>query len=128
MTTKEIILGTIVGMLGNFAYALITSLQPPTDSDGGGLKNILTAQIPLWFSLLMVITVGIILFMWASYQKHKNHSQVLPFLDVTEQEYGGFIFQSGKTHEPKTINQVISTLSLFFIFIRHKFAIWNRFF
>ena len=30
---------------------------------------------------------------------------------------------AGKTHEPKTINQVISTLSLFFIFIRNKFAI-----
>lgn len=110
MTTKEIISGTIVGMLGNFAYALITSLQPPTESDGGGLKNILTAQIPLWFSLLMVITVGIILFMWTSYQKHKNHSQVLPFLDVTEQEYGGFIFQWVWKKDEKTGKYKMSDL------------------
>lgn len=107
MTKKDIIVGTIAGVLGNFAYAFIAGLENNSAKDV--LKNILTTQIPLWFSLLMVITVGV-LFMWASYQKHKNHSPVLPFLDVTEQEYGGFIFQWVWKKDEKTGKYKMSDL------------------
>ena len=93
MTKKDIIIGTITGVLGNFAYAFIIGLNDKADSIMQSINNILTAQIPFWYFLLVIAVVGVMMYAWVSYCKYKESKKRLPFLDVTERDNGGFTFQ-----------------------------------
>ena len=88
MTTRELYVGTITGVLGNILYAVIVGLMEKSDSILGFLKNILTARIPLWYFLVVIIVACIIVFLMIQHRKKS-----LPFLKHTEEEYMGVKFQ-----------------------------------
>lgn len=46
MTKRELYIGTITGVAGNFVYALIEALGEKWDGLWVFLKNVITAQIP----------------------------------------------------------------------------------
>ena len=88
MTTRELYVGTITGVLGNILYAVITGVMKESDGILDFLMNILTARIPLWYFLVVIIFACLIVSLMIQHRK-KNHA----FLKHTEEIYDGVKFQ-----------------------------------
>lgn len=81
-------MGTITGVLGNILYAVIAGAMEKADDILGFLVNILTAKIPLWYFLVVIIVAYAIVFLMIKSRKKK-----LLFLEHTEDIYNGMRFQ-----------------------------------
>lgn len=88
MTKRELYIGTITGVAGNFVYALIEALGEKWDGLWVFLKNVITAQIPLWYFLVVVAAACLIVFLMLRGKKKQP-----AFLMHTEEEYMGYKFQ-----------------------------------
>ena len=88
MTKRELFVGAITGVIGNILYAVITGIMEKSDGILDFLMNILTARIPLWYFLVVIIIACIIVFLMIQHRKNS-----LAFLKHTEEEYMGFKFQ-----------------------------------
>ena len=88
MTTRELYVGTITGVLGNILYAVIAGLLKESKGIMDFLKNIITAEIPLWYFLVVILVACFIVFLMIRSRKRK-----LAFLKHTEETYMGVKFQ-----------------------------------
>lgn len=92
MTKNDIITGTVTGILGNFAYAFITGLKDESATIMESVLNILKAPIPLWYFLTVLLVVGLLMYACVCVRTYRLSKKALPFLEVTERDYGGFLF------------------------------------
>jgi len=88
MTKRDFHIGTITGVSGNIVYALIVALTEKSNGFVGFLKNVFTAQIPLWYFLVVIFAACLLVSLLMKRRKKK-----LPFLEHTEEEYMGIKFQ-----------------------------------
>lgn len=89
MNKRDFFIGIITGVLGNIMYALIVALTEKSNGFADFMKNIITAQIPLWYFLIVILVAC--LFVLLLMKKPKKEK--LAFLDHTEEEYMGIKFQ-----------------------------------
>ncbi len=87
LSKKEILIGTLTGVLGNVVYAVIATLGRNNGSLVG-FKAVICASIPLWYILLaLVIACGVVVCM------HYRRKNKLAFLQQTSQMEQGIEFQ-----------------------------------
>lgn len=85
LTKKEIVAGTVTGLLGNIAYAVIAWLLKPDKVIS--FKEFLSIPIPLWYVLLIILLIFSVLFI-VTIQKKKP-----VFLNHTEEKFKDLTFQ-----------------------------------
>lgn len=88
MTTRELLVGTITGVLGNVLFAVTVGLLKKSEGMVDFLKNIITAEIPLWYFLIVLLVASLLVFLMIRSRKNK-----LAFLKHTEEDYMGIKFQ-----------------------------------
>jgi hypothetical protein len=88
MTKRELYVGVITGVIGNILYALIVGMIKKSEGILSFLKNIITAEIPLWYFLVVIIVAYFIVLLMINNRKSK-----FAFLNHTEEDYMGFKFQ-----------------------------------
>lgn len=110
MTKNDIITGTVTGILGNFAYAFITGLKDESATIMESVLNILKAPIPLWYFLTVLLVVGLLMYACVCVRTYRLSKKALPFLEVTERDYGGFTFQWVWTKNEETGKYEMSDL------------------
>lgn len=97
MTTRELYVGTITGVLGNILYAVIVGIMKKSYGILDFFTNILTARIPLWYFLVVMALACLVVFLMIQQRKTQ-----LAFLKHTEENFEGYKFQWVWIHDEAT--------------------------
>lgn len=123
MTKNDIITGTVTGILGNFAYAFITGLKDESATIMESVLNILKAPIPLWYFLTVLLVVGLLMYACVCVRTYRLSKKALPFLEVTERDYGGFLFNGFGRRMKKQASTKCQICGLFVPFVISNFEL-----
>ena len=88
MTAREIYVGAFTGIIGNMLYAIIVGIMKRSDGILDFLLSLLTAKIPFWYFLVVIMVACLIVLLMIRHRK-----KYLSFLKHTEEDYMGIRFQ-----------------------------------
>ncbi|MCM1220057.1 MAG: hypothetical protein NC548_36760 [Lachnospiraceae bacterium] len=94
ITLRELFSGTVIGIIGNIAYAVVLRLA----GQASDLSGVLTQEIPLWYILLTLLAGSAVMCTMIYRRTHKRP----PFLAVTSRTEQGMEFRWIWKKNPET--------------------------